>query len=98
VTTQEEAMQDRLVRVEVLLHEVLRRLDSDVTPRHTDHEARIRLVENAVTQLDYTDHETRLRLVEVAVTQLKTRVAIVAGGTGTASGILAAVIAHFVGS
>lgn len=42
-----------------------------------------------------TDFEIRLRAVELAVAQLKVRVAIVAGGSGAASGILTALLAHF---
>ncbi len=43
--------EERLVTLEVLLREVLRRLDAEVTPRHTDHETRLRAVEVAVTAL-----------------------------------------------
>ena len=74
-----EAMQERLVTLEVLLKEVLRRLDSEVTPRHSD-------------------HETRLRVAEGLLNEIKVRVALVSGGAGTASGIITAVLAHFLGA
>jgi dihydrodipicolinate synthase/N-acetylneuraminate lyase len=43
------------------------------------------------------DHENRLRTVELAVTELKTRAALVAGSIGTATGVLTALVAHFIG-
>ena len=44
-------MQERLVTLEVLLREVLRRLDSEVTPRHADHETRIRVAEGLLSEI-----------------------------------------------
>jgi hypothetical protein len=76
---EEEAMQERLVTLEVLIKEVLRRLDSEVTPRHSD-------------------HEVRLRAVEVAVSEIKTRVALVAGGVGSLTGVATAILVHFLGA
>lgn len=38
-------MNERLATLETLVREVLRRLDADVAPRHTDHEQRIRNLE-----------------------------------------------------
>jgi 1-deoxy-D-xylulose 5-phosphate reductoisomerase len=46
-----EAMQERLVTLEVLVREVLRRLDAEVTPRHSDHEARIRVAESLLSEI-----------------------------------------------
>jgi hypothetical protein len=56
-----EAMQERLVTLEVLLKEVLRRLDAEVTPRHSDHEARLRVTEQVLTEI-----KTRVALVSGA--------------------------------
>ena len=71
-------MQERLVTLEVLLKEVLRRLDTEVSPRHSD-------------------HETRLRVTEALLSEIKVRVALVAGGTGSLTGIATAILAHFLG-
>lgn len=43
-------MNERIGIVETLVREVLRRLDSDVTPRHTDHEQRLRALETSNTE------------------------------------------------
>jgi hypothetical protein len=43
--------EERLVTLEVLLREVLRRLDSEVAPRATDQEIRLRGIESTVTEL-----------------------------------------------
>jgi hypothetical protein len=72
-------VQERLVTLEVLLKEVLRRLDTEVSPRHSD-------------------HETRLRVTESLLSEIKVRVALVAGGTGTAGGIVTAILAHLIGA
>lgn len=71
-------MQERLVTLEVLLKEVLRRLDTEVSPRHSDHEA-------------------RLRAAEATLSDVKTRVALVASGTGGGVGLLAALVTHYLG-
>ncbi len=44
------------------------------------------------------DHEHRLRKVETDVTELKVRAALVAGGIGTVTGAVTAIIAHLIGA
>jgi len=51
-------VQERLVTLEVLLKEVLRRLDTEVSPRHSDHETRIRVAEATLSEI-----KTRVALV-----------------------------------
>lgn len=46
----------------------------------------------------HSDHETRIRATETAVAEIRTRIALIAGGTGTAGGIVTAVLAHFIGA
>ena len=46
----------------------------------------------------HTDFEAKLRQVELDVSALKQRVALVSGGTGALSGVLTAVLAHFIGA
>lgn len=78
--TQDEAMiSERLVRVETKLDLLI----SNIEPRHRATEDRAQ------------EHDGRLRAVEQAVAEVRTRVALMAGGTGGASGVVTALIAHY---
>lgn len=44
------AMAERLVRVEVLLTELLRRMDTDISRISADHESRLRLIEARINR------------------------------------------------
>lgn len=81
-TSEDTGMQERLVRVETKLDLLI----SSLEPRHSDQEARLR------------EQDIRLRAVEVAVSEIRTRVTLVAGGTGTAGGVIAAILAHLIGA
>lgn len=82
--TAEEAVevQERLVTLEVLLKEVLRRLDSEVTPRHSDHEERLRFTEIAVTEM-----RVRITLMASAV----------GTASGVVAGVASAIVVKLVG-
>lgn len=44
------AMSERLVRVEILLTELIRRMDTDIGAFRVDHETRLRLVESRINR------------------------------------------------
>lgn len=81
-TTEEYAMQERLIRVETKLDGLIDELrrGAVATEKQTD------------------QHETRLRSAENTLTEIRTKVALMAVGTGGSAGIVTALITHFVGA
>lgn len=73
---------DRLTRVETKLDILI----ADLTPRHRDNDDRHRATDQ------------RLRDVDVAISEIKTRIAIISGIAGTAGGVIAAIVARFIGA
>ena len=80
--TEARGMNERLATLETLVREVLRRLDTDVTARHNDHEERLRALETSST-------EQR--------TKMRTWLAVVGTGATTGGTLLGTLLSHLTG-
>lgn len=73
-------MQERLVRVETKLDSFESKLDKLI----------------ATLEPRQLEHDARLRAVETSLAEVRVRIALVAGGTGTAGGLVASILALLV--